>query len=174
VLVFVGANQSKIPLDLAMVLQKLGERAEYIKIGGQGQNTLDFHIAYYIGQIAERDPNSFFHIISKDTGFDPLISHLKSKKILAQRNTDLTNIPILKISNTTSGEEKIEAILKDLSGRGQSKPRKTATLRNTINSLFLKKLEEDELTGLIEQLTQKGYLTVNQQGSVSYKLPNKP
>ncbi|MDM8524257.1 PIN domain-containing protein [Desulfococcaceae bacterium HSG8] len=167
VLVFVGANQTKIPFEVASALQKLGERAKYIKINGNGQNALDFHIAFYIGQIAERDPNSFFHIISNDTGFDPLVSHLKSKKIWAQRNTDLANIPIL---NSTSGDERLGAILKDLSGRGKSKPRKIATLRNTINSLFLKKLEESELSGLIEQLTKKGYLTVNKEGSVSYKL----
>lgn len=184
VLVFVGANQSKIPFELASAMQQLGEHATYIKIEGNGQNALDFHIAFYIGQLAERDPNSFFHIISNDTGFDPLISHLKSKKILAQRNTDLANIPILKmrkaespntpilkISETLPNDEKFEAIVKDLSGRGQSKPRKIQTLRNTINSVFMKKLKDDELSGLIEQLTQRGYVTVNQQGKVSYKLP---
>ena len=174
VIVFVGANQTKIPFDLASALQKLGDRASYIKIDGNGQNALDFHIAFYIGQMAERDPNSFFHIISKDTGFDPLINHLKQKKILAQRNTDLANIPFLKISNATSNDEKIDAVLKDLSRRGQSKPRKIETLRNTINSIFMKKLEENELSELMEQLAQKGYITANQQGSVSYKLPTKP
>jgi hypothetical protein len=173
VLVFVGANQTKIPFELASALQKLGEQAQYVKIGGNGQNALDFHIAFYIGQIAERDSNSYFHIISKDTGFDPLIKHLKANKIFAQRETDLAEIPLLKISNTTSLDGKIAAIIENLSGRGQSKPRKVKTLRNTINSLFMKKLEEKELSGLIEQLTRRGCIVVNQNGNVSYKLPGK-
>jgi hypothetical protein len=116
VLVFVGAHQSKIPLELASALQKLGESAEYIKIDGNGQNALDFHIAFYIGQLAERDPKSYFHIISKDKGFDPLIAHLKTKKIFVQREMDLAAIPILRISNATSPDEKIEALVKNLNG----------------------------------------------------------
>lgn len=38
VVVFVGANQSKLPFDIAASLQKLGTRAEYIKISGSGSN----------------------------------------------------------------------------------------------------------------------------------------
>ena len=86
VIVFVGANQAKIPFDVASSLQALGNNAEYIKIAGNGPNALDFHIAFYVGKLAERDPNCYFHIISKDTGFDPLIKHLKSKNIFAHTN----------------------------------------------------------------------------------------
>ena len=32
VLLFVGANQTKIPFELAIAIQKMGNRAEYIKI----------------------------------------------------------------------------------------------------------------------------------------------
>ncbi len=145
IIVFVGANQAKIPFDLASSLQKLGENAEYVKIGGNGSNALDFHMAFYIGQLAARDPNAYFHIISKDSGFDPLIKHLKERKIFAQRERDLAEIPILRISNATSVEEKIEAIVKNLAARGHSRPRKLRTLASTINSLFLKSLEDPQI-----------------------------
>src|SRR5687767_2649597 len=79
--VFVGATQTKLPFDLVTAIQRMGDRAEYIKISGVGPNALDFHIAYYIGRIASQEPDAFFHIISKDTGFDPLIQHLKDNKI---------------------------------------------------------------------------------------------
>ena len=49
--VFCGANQTKIPFDLAAELQPLGPDAEYIRIQGTGPNALDFHIAYYIGRL---------------------------------------------------------------------------------------------------------------------------
>ena len=171
VFVFVGANQAKVSFDLADAMQELGERAKYIKITGSGRNALDFHIAYYIGELVAQDPNAYFHIISKDTGFDPLIKHLKARKIRVQRDKDLAEIPILRLSYATSSDEKIEAIIKNLSGRGQSRPRKVKTLANTINSLFTKKLEEQELMSLVEQLQKRNYIVVS-EGNVSYKLPN--
>src|SRR6476660_6471453 len=75
VLLFVGANQSKLPFETVAAMQKLGVRAEYVKITGNGSNALDFHIAYYIGVLSTSEPSPYFHIVSKDTGFDPLIQH---------------------------------------------------------------------------------------------------
>jgi hypothetical protein len=80
VFVFCGANQSKVSFDIVSVLQGMGNRATYVKIGGIGKNALDFHIAYYLGQLAVKEPEAYFHIVSKDTGFDLLIEHMKSKK----------------------------------------------------------------------------------------------
>ena len=170
VIVFVGANQAKVPFDLASSLQTLGNNAKYVKIGGNGSNALDFHIAFYIGQMAERDSDAYFHIISKDTGFDPLIKHLKEKKIYSQREKDLSEILFLRISNATTSSEKIAAIVKSLSARGHARPRKVKTLANTINSLFMKTLEESELMSLIEQLRQQQYVMI-ENDNVSYKSP---
>ena len=170
VLVFVGANQTKVPYDLAEAMQQLGENARYIKIGGNGNNALDFHIAFYVGQLSIQEPDAYFHIISKDTGFDPLIRHLRTRKIRIHREKDLAEIPIIQMSTATSSDEKISAIVKNLAGRGQSRPRKVKTLANTINSLFTQKLPESELMALVNALKQKKYITVN-DGNVSYKLP---
>ena len=171
-LVFVGASQTKIPLDLADAMQPLGEKARYIKIGGSGKNALDFHLAFYIGELATKDPDAFFYIISKDTGFDPLIKHLHDRKIHVQRENDLAEIPLLRMSSATSKDEKIAAVVKNLIGRGQSRPRKVKTLANTINALFTKKLEESELNSLINDLEKLGYIALA-EGKVSYKLPQE-
>jgi len=56
-------------------MQSLGSAAQYIKMTGTGKSALDFHIAYYIGELAVRNPNAHFHVISRDTGFDPLLTH---------------------------------------------------------------------------------------------------
>jgi hypothetical protein len=97
--VFVGANEVKLPFEIADCIQRLGERAKYIKISGTGPNALDFHIAYYIGRTAATDPAAYFHIISKDAGFDPLITHLRANKIFASRVSAISDIPLLKIPN---------------------------------------------------------------------------
>lgn len=170
VFVFCGANQTKLPYDLVAAMQGLGDDARYIKISGNGRNALDFHIACYVGELTTSDPEGYFHIISKDTGFDTLIEHLKDRKIKIQRRKDLAEIPVLRMTKAASPDEKIAAIVKNLEGRGQSRPRKLKTLSNTINTLFTQKLEDSELAALIEQLKQLRYINV-QEGSVSYKLP---
>lgn len=170
VIVFVGSNQTKVPFDFAEAMQSMGDSAQYIRISGNGPNALDFHIAFYIGRFAEQDKKAYFHVISKDTGFDPLITHLREKKIRIRREKDLAEIPILRISNATDDDEKISAIVKNLAGRGQSKPRKITTLSNTISSLFTQKLTDSELDSIINEMKYKKYITVNQD-RVSYKLP---
>ena len=174
VLIFVSASQTKIPFDLAAAMQPIGEKARYIKIGGSGRNALDFHLAFYLGELAANDSEGFFHIISKDTGFDPLIKHLQARKIRIQREKDLAEIPVLRMSFATSCEDKIAAIVKNLIGRGQSRPRKVKTLANTINSLFTKKLEESELKALVDELQNRGHIAVTEDGNVSYKLLQEP
>ena len=169
VFVFCGANQTKLPTDLVTAMQDLGSNGKYVRISGNGRNALDFHIACYVGELATRDPEGYFHIISKDTGFDTLIQHLKGRKINIQREKDLAEIPVLRMTKSASDDDKIAAIVKNLEGRGQSRPRKLKTLNNTINTLFTKKLEESELASLIEQLKKLRYITV-QEGRVSYKL----
>lgn len=48
--------QSCLPLDFANAMQQLGERACYVKIGGTGRNALDFHLAFYLGELVQQDP----------------------------------------------------------------------------------------------------------------------
>src|SRR4029079_11789301 len=70
--VFLGPNQSKVPVALATGLQALGSNAEYVIVETAGRNALDFHVACFMGVLSSQDPTAFFHIISKDSGFDPL------------------------------------------------------------------------------------------------------
>ena len=173
VMVFVGANQNKITFELAASMQSLGERAEYIQITGNGPNALDFHIAFYIGQISANDTNCYFHIISKDSGFDPLIKHLRSKKIYVQREKDISEIPLLKISNAKSLSERVDSIIEFLKSRGTAKPRTIKTLSNSINSLFMKKLGDDELAQILKELIKRKVVIVHDT-KVSYDLPREP
>lgn len=172
VFVFVGSNQSKLSFDLASAMQELGNSGKYIKIEGSGKNSLDFHISYYIGVLAKENPEAHFHIITKDKGFDPLISHLKKNKVKIQRESDLAEIPVLRISSSKSDKEQIDAIVKNLKGRGQSRPRKVKTLANTIKSLFTEKLADKQLQSIITELQNSGYITID-NNNISYHLKKK-
>lgn len=89
--VFLGQQQTKLMLELVQALQPFGADAEYIAISGSGPDAVDFHIAFYIGQLSAAEPGSTFRIISKDKGFDPLVRHLNARGISCQR---LAEIPV--------------------------------------------------------------------------------
>lgn len=168
VYVFVGANQVKVNFDVVEALQRLGSNGKYIKISGNGPNALDFHIAYFIGKLAAQDETPFFHIISKDTGFDPLIAYLKANKIYACRSKSIHDIPIVKVANSSGLSERVSAVVANLRQRGNSRPRTPKTLSSTVNSLFQKNLTENDLTGLLTALEQQGHIVVS-GNKVTYK-----
>ena len=168
VIVFVGANQSRIPIELVSSMQGFGNKAEYVQITGSGRNALDFHIAYYLGALTERDPTGYFHVISKDTGYDQLIKHLKGKKVSAARQKDLFEIPWLSSSNKKPMNEQITAIVENLAARGNSRPRKVKTLKNSINSLFGNKLEAEKIDNLVKDLKEQKYIIIKQE-NVTYQ-----
>lgn len=178
VIVFVGAHQNKVAFETATALQQIGANAEYVKVSGSGPNALDFHIAFYIGQLAVKDPEAFFHIVSKDSGFDPLITHLKARKLRVLRVKKIGDIIILKADGDKSSkavgvkplQDRIKVIINDLRKRGASKPRTVATLTSTISALFLKQLSPDEISVLLRVLKERGYVSVS-GNKVSYTLP---
>ena len=170
VLVFLGANQqSKVPYELVEPMQRLGGRAKYVPISGSGKNALDFHIAYYLGELAARDANGYFHVISKDTGFDQLIKHLTSKKLHAARHTNIAHIPLLSSVDDKSQDEQLVAVVKNLKAQGNSRPRKMKTLTNTINNLFGNQLDAKKVAGLIGELRKQGYVVVDDKENVTYR-----
>lgn len=168
--VFIGSTQSKVPLELASAMQSLGNRAQYIRISGSGSNALDFHIAYYIGRIAAEDPEAFFHIISKDTGFDPLVAHLKDNRISSKRSATLDAIPVLRTLTAATRDEQVEGVIAKLKGMPKNRPQKDKTLRAMIAAWFGKNLDESSLDRIVNELTKRGAISFD-NGKVRYELP---
>lgn len=168
--VFVGANQTKVPVNLAAAMQKLGNRAEYVFISGSGRNALDFHIAFYLGELAALHPKTEFFVVSRDRGFDPVIRHLNEERgIRSRRVADIAEIPSLRISAGTSQDEQIRLIVKNLRSRGRSVPRKVSTLKNTIRSLIAEKLSDEQLDEVVAALKKQRLIEVT-NNSVRYHL----
>jgi hypothetical protein len=186
--VFLGPNHTKVPSDLVLAMQDFGERAKYVKLETPGPNALDFHIAFYIGQLAAADPTGFFHIISKDTGFEPLIQHLKGKKIFSARSESIEAMPCFQpaatppaavakapatsVSKRANGlDDLVKLAVDDLIKRKAAKPRKVTTLRSTV----LARIGKDaagSLDAVIAALVRAGY--VKPEGDkVTYHLPSQ-
>lgn len=166
--VFVGKAQTRLSYETVSAIQDLGERAKYIKISGAGPNSLDFHIAFYIGQISATDQEAFFHIISKDKGFDPLIEHLRERKIFCVRSESIREIPIIRASTAKTSKERMSLIVERLKS-GHSKPRTLPALRSTIEALLYKQIGEADVQALVDQMSKAGYIVVTDE-KVSYKM----
>ena len=165
--VFVGARQAKISLETARALQVFGPDVEYIPIEGSGRNALDFHIAFYLGRLAALDPSASFHVISKDTGFDPLIRHLKTLGIPCQRIESIAEVAGTHKASSPSPTEGLEAVVRNLQKRKSARPRTLKTLRTTIRALFASRIAEEEVEDLIQQLIERGLVRI-EKGKVEY------
>jgi hypothetical protein len=171
VIVFIGASQTKLPVELVTAMQTLGSRAEYVRISGNGPNALDFHVAYYIGRFAERDAQAYFHIVSKDTGFDPLIAHLKANGFQAKRSASLDGVPPLRGLTEAKGDDQVEAVIENLRKVPKNRPQRERTLRATVANWFGNKLDEAAMDRIVGELVKRKMIAID-QGKVRYSLPH--
>jgi len=163
VFLFVGKNQTKLPISMVKAIQRLGSRAQYVEMSGTGHNALDFHIAFYIGRIAATDKDAYFHIISKDTGFDPLIDHLKQEHVFADRVTKIEEIPALIQVRIVSKplSERISFAKERLLKPNAPRPRTRKTLTSHIAAMFLKALPDADISNIIDGLFNDGSIREN-------------
>lgn len=95
IFVFCGPNNNKIKLGDLPTTEF--SRIELIKIQSTGANNLDFHLSFYLGRLHETSTKeTVFHIISNDTGFNGIISHMnkigrKCKRISTKKPLLLRN-----------------------------------------------------------------------------------
>ncbi len=160
VFLFVGKNQTKLPISMVKAVQQLGPRAQYVEMSGTGHNTLDFHSAFYVGRIAATDKDAYFHIISNDTGFDPLIAHLKQEHVFADRVAKIEEIPALIQLRIVSKPfpEKISFVKKRMLKPNAPRPRTRKTLASHIAAMFLKALSDADISNIIDGLFKDGCL----------------
>lgn len=171
VVVFAGPHQTKIALETADALQRMGTNAEYVRLSVGGPNALDFHIAYYLGLYAAKEPTAYFHIVTKDTGFDPLIQHLKERGVQVRRVKTVGEIPLPKPATPTPSPDRLSAVVTNLRKRGTARPRTVSTLTSTIGDVFGKKLTAAEVSSLVSDLKKKGIVKVDGT-NVTYSLPS--
>lgn len=177
--VFLGPKDLKLHRELVFAMQEFGERGRYIVLEAGGSNALDFHIAYYLGVLAAADPAGFFHIISKDAGFDPLLQHLKARGVSCARSVSIETMPCFKQTAGakvkspavySSVEDMITVALEDLIKRKAARPRTSKTLRRTIHARCGKERPAADIDAVYEALVERGYVTVD-GAKVTYSLP---
>lgn len=167
--IFIGNLQTKVPIDLVLKSQELYTQIEWIQINGTGKNALDFHLTFMLGRLVEKDPNACFHIISKDTGYDHLINHLKLKNILCSRKEDIAKITNLIQEENKSLEDSYDAVMKKLGAVDKkNRPKSEATLKNYIRAHL--KLQEGDIivTETFQKLLGNKKISIDQSKVIDY------
>jgi hypothetical protein len=167
-----GAQQKK--LDAALV-EKLMEHAgsvQLVRLTSAGKNALDFAIAYYVGRAVMADPGAHYHIISKDTGFDPLIEHLKKRHIHARRHNDFTSLTFTAPAKPVApnADDLTRRVLEHLRKNPGNRPKRKKTLVSNLWAFSGKSVPESEIINLVEDLKKSGHISINDKDAVTYHL----
>ena len=186
VYLFLGPKNTKLNRELVLAMHAFGERAAYVELETPGANALDFHIAYTLGGLTQTDPEGFYHVISKDTGFDPLIDHLNSKNIYAARSVAIDDMPCFRsaagqatVSAPQTTESPVtgipadlyQAAIDDLRKRKTARPRTEKTLFSTLRAKFPKKVSDAQIDFIVQSLTDHGLVKI-EGTKVTYALPD--
>lgn len=170
VVLVLGERNKKLPVDMVKKLLKYPAQVRLVEAGGSGRNALDFVLAYRIGVESVANPKGFFHVVSRDKGFDPLIRHLKDNHILAERHESFAKAFGVSGGTLASLQERIKVVTERLTKNKKNRPKREKTLRSQINAYFGKQLSERELTEMQLALIGAKLIEITPQGAVVYKI----
>lgn len=156
--VIVGNCQNKISIETVQLLQKFGNLLEWIKVPGQGKNALDFFVAYFLGKYVQENKFQKYQIISKDTGYDPLIEYLNSCNMNIER---LINVKQAKGSSEKRNENPdIDLVIEKIKNiQIKARPKKRSSLISHLETALKNKKNKDEITEIVEVLFEMKILT---------------
>jgi hypothetical protein len=172
-----GAKQSKLDVALVEKLMEHAASVQLIRLTSSGKNALDFALAYYVGRAVSANPAAFIHIVSKDTGFEPLIEHLRSRHIHAHRHDSFATLTfsgtpkaaaVTPKAGAVGQDETFDRALERLRKNVTNRPKKKKTLLSHLKSGLGKDATELEAANLLERLRLAGHLTIGDNDAVTY------
>ena len=169
-----GARQTKLDAALVEKLMEHAATVQLVRLSFSGKNALDFTLAYYVGRAVMADPTGHFHIVSGDTGFDPLIEHLRSRHIHADRHANF--IPLATPAPAPAAAKPPSAPPEDLFTRASehlrklvtNRPKRKKTLISHLRARFDKTATDAAMLDLVNRLCKAGRLTIGEKEAVTY------
>lgn len=185
-----GEKQKHLPVVLVKQLLAHASQMRIIESTCVGKNALDFILACHLGQLVQQNPIGYFHIVSKDKGFDPLVTHLKQQKVLASRHDEFAKVPILvnqgalstplkttslpildSLPTSTSKQtlnDHITLIMQHFIKRHNVRPLTRESLMADIHSRFSKRLTQDGVNVLVKELESRNFIKIHLDNKVTY------
>jgi NTP pyrophosphatase (non-canonical NTP hydrolase) len=81
--VFHGPHEREVEKRFA----SFGTGATAVPISKTGKNALDFHLSFYMGYIASRNPESPMVVVANDKGYEPMLAHARAMGFVVRRQS---------------------------------------------------------------------------------------
>lgn len=170
VIFVLGGRHRTVPVEMVGQLLGNASQVRMVRSPQAGKNALDFVLACQVGMYAARDPKGFFHILSKDKGFDALVAYLKEEGFHAARHEVFAKIPVLARPAVPSLAECVERFRDHLPANPASRPKREKALRALLRNLFgAQTAEPAQEQALLDAVVTAGILEVTPQGAVTYR-----
>jgi PIN domain len=172
VTLIVGAKQTKLDLGVLEKMMASAASVHVVRLTSNRKSALNLALFYYLGCAVLADPTGYFHLISKDKGFDPLIEHLRSRHVSVRRHDDFTTLTFSGPTNTQQAQtdDLLSRALKHLRKNVKNRPKRRGTLESRFRSLYGNVVTDAEISEWIEKLCQDGHVKINEKGIVTYHL----
>lgn len=168
VVLVTGRQQTTLPKELVKQMLKLSPQVSLLENEHTGKNALDFVLVYEVAKQALQDPKGYYHIVSKDKGFDAIITHLRSQKILGSRTENFASISILADLTTMPLGNLVETIQTRLSSAKGNRPARKKTLLSQISAHFNKAISEEQCEAIVAELVKRKTVEISLSGAVTY------
>ncbi|MBX9609187.1 MAG: hypothetical protein K2Y51_23450 [Gammaproteobacteria bacterium] len=185
--ILVGAKQKHLDAEMVVKLFEHAASVQLIRLTGSDRNAVDFALASYLGRAVLADPGAYFHIVSKDSGYDPLIAHLQSRHVRVRRHQDFSTLtftgpakvePTAKpktpaaspANSATDMTEPMNAVLERLRKSANNRPKKKKTLLSHIRNGLAVGASDADAAGLLEDIVRAGYASIDDKANVTYRL----
>lgn len=170
--ILVGAKQPRMDVALVEQLVNHPNQVDLVRLTSSGKDALDLALAYYVGQAAAVDPTAYFHIVSKDTGFDPLIEHLRTRRIRVQRHEDFSSLTFSapRKAPSTLPDLPLDRAIEQLRRNPNNRPKRRKTLVSYLSSLLGKSSAGTDALAVVEELAKRKHLVIGEKDVVTYRL----
>ena len=191
---FFGPTNKKLEVDVVERMLMNSQAVKMIRSPKEGKDALDFVLAYHLGQEVLMDPKAYFHLLSRDEGFDSLVELLKARNVKVKRHSSWEELEASVVAknaatsgNGQSGANGVVAVpvnggpekapllsheavkfLVNLIKSARNHPKKEATLVSHANSSLGKKASDTNGKKVVTELKNAGHLKIDDKGAVSY------
>lgn len=189
---FLGPMNKKLDVEVVERLLDYSQAVKMIRSPKAGKDALDFVLAYHLGQAVLTDPKAYFHLLTRDEGFDSLVELLKARHVKVKRHSNWQEMEVALKSGAAAtnghgvangatkspvngGPEKSpllshEAVkfLVNLTKSAKNRPKKKATLVTHAKSLLGKGANDGDGEKVVAELLKAGHLKIDDKGAVSY------
>ncbi len=190
--ILVGAKQTKLDAETVVKLFEHAASVQLIRLTASDKNAVDFALAYYLGRAVLSDPTAYFHIVSKDSGYDPLVAHLASRHVRVRRHKDFSTLTFAAPSSSAAAAPKpvakpkpamaapkkeaieltdtMRLVLERLRKSANNRPKKQKTLLSHLKNSLANGATEADAAGLLARFVEAGYVRIDDKANVTYHL----